>query len=177
MLQALDEEYLGCDVQFGGIDQRKIFMFARTWMPKLGYKKRAYIMNSLIPGLSESGKMSSSEPLSKIELHESEEALKSKLANAFMGGKKTAEGNGVLAIICHILFPFLNARDEHGYFDCSGKRFYAYVDLENAFNDGTVLNDELTSACADLLIQLLHPLRVFWCKNKDLYDMAYSTGC
>lgn len=27
-LQALDEQYLQCDAQFGGIDQRKIFMFA-----------------------------------------------------------------------------------------------------------------------------------------------------
>ena len=27
-LQGLDEEYLHCDAQFGGIDQRKIFMFA-----------------------------------------------------------------------------------------------------------------------------------------------------
>lgn len=27
-LQALDEEYLGVDAQFGGVDQRKIFMFA-----------------------------------------------------------------------------------------------------------------------------------------------------
>ena len=26
ILQALDEEYLGVDIQFGGIDQRKIFM-------------------------------------------------------------------------------------------------------------------------------------------------------
>lgn len=27
-LQALDEQYLKCDAQFGGVDQRKIFMFA-----------------------------------------------------------------------------------------------------------------------------------------------------
>lgn len=27
-LQALDEEYLKCDAQFGGVDQRKIFMLA-----------------------------------------------------------------------------------------------------------------------------------------------------
>ena len=26
--QWLDEEYLGCDAQFGGVDQRKIFMSA-----------------------------------------------------------------------------------------------------------------------------------------------------
>lgn len=28
LLQALDEEFLGVDVQFGGVDQRKIFTFA-----------------------------------------------------------------------------------------------------------------------------------------------------
>ena len=28
MIQALDEEYLGVDAQFGGVDQRKIFTFA-----------------------------------------------------------------------------------------------------------------------------------------------------
>lgn len=40
ILQALDEEYLGVDIQFGGVDQRKIFMFAKEHLPKVGYKKR-----------------------------------------------------------------------------------------------------------------------------------------
>ncbi len=35
-LQALDEEYLGVDAQFGGVDQRKIFMLARKFLPMLG---------------------------------------------------------------------------------------------------------------------------------------------
>mgnify|MGYP001616120907 FL=1 len=30
LMQALDEEYLGVDMQYGGIDQRKIFVFARA---------------------------------------------------------------------------------------------------------------------------------------------------
>lgn len=66
ILQALDEEYLDVDVQFGGVDQRKIFMFARENLPRIGYRKRAHLMNPLIPGLGETGKMSSSEPLSKV---------------------------------------------------------------------------------------------------------------
>ena len=40
ILQALDEEHLGVDMQFGGVDQRKIFMFAKEHLPKVGYKKR-----------------------------------------------------------------------------------------------------------------------------------------
>ena len=61
-LQALDEEYLGVDAQFGGVDQRKIFMFAEKYLPTLGYKKRAHLMNPMIPGLT-GDKMSSSDPV------------------------------------------------------------------------------------------------------------------
>jgi len=51
ILQALDEQYLEVDAQFGGVDQRKIFMFARDKLPKIGYNKRCHLMNPLIPGL------------------------------------------------------------------------------------------------------------------------------
>ncbi|KAJ2415211.1 Tyrosine--tRNA ligase cytoplasmic, partial [Coemansia sp. RSA 2524] len=46
-MQALDEEYLGVDAQFGGIDQRKIFTFAEKYLPMLGYSKRIHLMNSM----------------------------------------------------------------------------------------------------------------------------------
>jgi tyrosyl-tRNA synthetase len=51
LLQALDEEYLQADVQMGGVDQRKIFVFARENMPKVGYKKRFHFMTPMVPGL------------------------------------------------------------------------------------------------------------------------------
>ena len=40
------------DAQFGGVDQRKIFIFAEKYMPALGYSKRAHLMNPMVPGLS-----------------------------------------------------------------------------------------------------------------------------
>lgn len=46
-LQALDEQYLGVDAQFGGVDQRKIFTFAEKYLPKLGYDKRIHLMNPM----------------------------------------------------------------------------------------------------------------------------------
>lgn len=39
ILQILDEEHLGVDVQFGGVDQRKLFTAAKEWLPKLGYRQ------------------------------------------------------------------------------------------------------------------------------------------
>jgi tyrosyl-tRNA synthetase len=52
-LQALDEEYLGVDAQFGGVDQRKIFTYAEKYLPSLGYAKRAHLMNPMVPGTNE----------------------------------------------------------------------------------------------------------------------------
>lgn len=46
-LQALDEEYLKVDAQFGGVDQRKIFAFAEKYLPSLGYEKRIHLMNPM----------------------------------------------------------------------------------------------------------------------------------
>ncbi len=56
------------DVQFGGVDQRKIFTFAEKYMPALGYRKRVHLMNPMVPGLTQGGKMSSSEEAGKIDL-------------------------------------------------------------------------------------------------------------
>ena len=44
IMQALDEEYLKVDIQYGGLDQRKILMFARENLPKTGYKTRIELM-------------------------------------------------------------------------------------------------------------------------------------
>jgi tyrosyl-tRNA synthetase len=38
ILQVLDEQHLGVDAQMGGMDQRKLFVAATEWLPKLGYK-------------------------------------------------------------------------------------------------------------------------------------------
>jgi tyrosyl-tRNA synthetase len=66
-LQALDEEHLGVDAQFGGVDQRKIFMLAEKYLPHLGYRKRAHLMNYMVPSLTGT-KMSASDVDSKIDL-------------------------------------------------------------------------------------------------------------
>ncbi|NCC71042.1 tyrosine--tRNA ligase, partial [bacterium] len=110
LLQALDEEYLKVDAQFGGVDQRKIFMLSRDYISKIGYKKRIHLMNPLIPGLGESGKMSSSEINSKIDFFDTEKQIRKKINKAYsIDGQ--IENNGLLAILKYILFPKLNSEN------------------------------------------------------------------
>lgn len=102
-LQALDEEYLKVDAQFGGVDQRKIFTLAEKYLPNLGYAKRIHLMNCMVPGLA-GAKMSSSEEDSKIDLLDSPEAVKKKLKKAFCE-PGNIQDNGVLSFVKHVIFP------------------------------------------------------------------------
>lgn len=102
-LQALDEEHLGCDFQFGGVDQRKIFVMAESILPRLGYAKRAHLMNAMVPGLA-GGKMSSSDPNSKIDFLDSAADVKKKIKLAFCE-EGNVEENGLLAFLKAVVFP------------------------------------------------------------------------
>jgi tyrosyl-tRNA synthetase len=103
LMQALDEEYLDVDVQFGGVDQRKIFALAKEALPKLGYRERAHLMNPMVPGL-QGGKMSSSDPDSKIDVLDNADAVKRKLKKA-PAIPKVVEDNGILSFVEYVLLP------------------------------------------------------------------------
>ena len=78
-------------------------------------------MNPLVPGLSKSGKMSSSEPDSKIDFEDSDFVIMEKLRNAFsVDGEEVVEikqkskkkiqksqllSNCLLALLKYIIFP------------------------------------------------------------------------
>ncbi|EJD00386.1 tyrosine tRNA ligase [Fomitiporia mediterranea MF3/22] len=109
-MQALDEQYLGCDFQFGGVDQRKIFTFAELYLPRLGYAKRAHLMNAMVPGLA-GGKMSSSDPNSKIDFLDPPATIKKKIKLAFCE-PGNATDNGLLAFVKAVLIPISQLRLE-----------------------------------------------------------------
>ncbi|XP_069478556.1 tyrosine--tRNA ligase, cytoplasmic [Ambystoma mexicanum] len=157
-LQALDEEYLKVDAQFGGIDQRKIFTFAEKCLPALGYTKRIHLMNPMVPGLTGT-KMSSSEEESKIDLLDGKDDVKKKLKKAFCE-PGNVENNGVLSFIKHVLFPlkaeFVVLRDEKW----GGNKTYTdYAELEKDFAEQVVHPGDLKSSIEVALNKLLDPIR------------------
>jgi len=177
ILQALDEQYLEVDAQFGGVDQRKIFMFAREFLPKIGYEKRTHLMNPLIPGLGESGKMSSSEPNSKIDFDDTDKQIRKKVNKAFCADG-VVEGNGLLAMLNYIIFQKLNAEkrifvinrpEEYG-----GKiEFENYKSVESAFAAKTLSSIDLKQGLAEEIIKFITPLREKLLENQKLFDEAY----
>ncbi|XP_041462301.1 tyrosine--tRNA ligase, cytoplasmic-like [Lytechinus variegatus] len=158
-LQALDEEYLKCDAQFGGVDQRKIFTFAEKYMPQLGYAKRIHLMNPMVPGLTGT-KMSSSEEDSKIDLLDDAAAVKRKIKKAFCE-PGNIENNGVLSFVKYVLLPNLKTdfvierKEEFG----GNISFSSYDALQEAFAKGDVHPGDLKTAVTRELNKILDPIR------------------
>lgn len=174
-MQALDEEFLDVDVQFGGVDQRKIFVFAEKYMPALGFKKRVHLMNPMVPGLTGS-KMSSSEADSKIDLLDTPAAVKAKIRKAFCE-EGNVEQNGVLPFVKHVLFPvfklkglstFTIQRSEKFGGDIS---FATFDELASAFAAKQVFPLDLKNAVAEYINQLLEPIRQKFSTSPELQNL------
>jgi tyrosyl-tRNA synthetase len=177
-LQALDEEYLKCDAQFGGVDQRKIFTYAEKYLPALGYKKRAHLMNPMVLGLT-GDKMSSSNEDSKIDLLDTPAQVKKKLKRAFCEPGNVTN-NGVLSFCRHVLFPLRSSAFEikrqlkHG----GGVSYNNFEELAKAFAKEEIHPGDLKSAVEDYLNELLDPIRQTFesQKLKELITKAYPKG-
>ncbi|KAJ1921762.1 Tyrosine--tRNA ligase cytoplasmic [Mycoemilia scoparia] len=166
-MQALDEEYLKVDAQFGGLDQRKIFTFAEKYLPQLGYKKRIHFMNPMVAGLNGS-KMSSSDEDSKIDLLDDAKKVEKKIKKAYCE-EGSLENNGLMAFIKAVVFPILSLRAGDGApvefvierpEKYGGNSTYAsYADLEAAFVNKDVHPGDLKKSVSKVINGLLDPIR------------------
>jgi tyrosyl-tRNA synthetase len=176
ILQSLDEHYLDVDIQLGGVDQRKIFMFARENLPKLGYRSRIEIMTPLIPGLI-GEKMSASDARTKIDLLDSHEEIKEKLKKAHCP-EGIVEGNGVLSFIKHILMYIKEEKNESFTINRPEKwggnlTYKTYLELEKDFIAKQVHPLDIKMALAEDINTLLEPVRVATQGKEELIKSAY----
>jgi tyrosyl-tRNA synthetase len=174
LMQSLDEQHLGVDAQFGGVDQRKIFALAQEVLPKIGYKERAHLMNPMVPGLA-GGKMSASDPDSKIDILDTADAVRKKLRKAYAAAQEV-EGNGIISFVEYVLLPISALRDAEGKgtFVCKRREGEGepliYHDIKTLKDD--YLADRLTpqllkAGTTEALVDILAPIQAEFQANPE----------
>lgn len=183
LMQSLDEEYLGVDAQFGGVDQRKIFILSEKYLPQLNYKKRIHLMNPMVPGL-QGVKMSSSEVDSKIDFLDSKESVQKKIKKAFCE-EGNIENNGILKFFQYVIFPLKSStlagsstveikRPEK----FGGSLFYdQFEGLERDFKEKLIHPGDLKQTLIALLNEYLDPIRKAFesPELQNLTELAYPS--
>ncbi|KAL3073181.1 hypothetical protein niasHT_035457 [Heterodera trifolii] len=161
LLQALDEQHLKVDGQFGGVDQRKIFILAEEQLPKMKFAKRFHLMNPMVPGLTGS-KMSSSEENTKIDLLDSPESVSAKIDSAAcpkmpsaLSADATETGvgdeNGVLSFFKHVVVPI----QSEAQIVINGTVFDSFDAIRNAFVRGDLSESALKEYLKNFLNTIL----------------------
>jgi len=176
ILQTLDEEYLSADIQYGGVDQRKIFGFARESHPKIDQQKRIEIMTPMLPGVT-GGKMSASDASSKIDLLDSPQDIEAKIKKAFCP-EGIVKGNGIMEFMKYVVMVFKEDRGEVFSVERPEKfggnvEYENYEDLEKDFVDKKLHPEDLKKALTKELILILQPLREFFEDKENLIKEAY----
>lgn len=174
IMQALDEEYLKADIQFGGIDQRKIMVFAREFLPKIGYKPRVELMNPMIAGLT-GDKMSASHPTSKIDVLDDQKTVEKKVMSSEFSAGST--NNAVMQWIKYIIFPYLENKGKGFTIERDKKyggnlNFSDYNNFESEVEKNNIHPFDIKKSLSRELNTILDPIR----KNKvisKLYKEAY----
>lgn len=134
-------------------------------------------MNPLVPGLGKSGKMSSSEPLSKVDFDDEDAVISDKFSQAYSVDGKV-EGNGILAMLKYVVFrrlegakrPLIVHRDEKW---GGNLTFNSYKEVEEAFAASKLASVDLKPAVAKEIAQLVAPLRDAIKSRSDLLSAAY----
>jgi tyrosyl-tRNA synthetase len=178
LMQALDEEFLKVDVQFGGVDQRKIFVLAEENLQSLGYKKRAHLMNPMVPGLTQGGKMSASDPNSKIDVLEDPKQVKKKVNTAYCA-PGVVEDNGLLSFVEYVIAPIQELKFGVGHFEFPIDRpekfggpitYKSFVDLVNDYREQKLAPPDLKAGVADQINILLAPIREDYENDKEFQE-------
>lgn len=185
-LQMLDEHYMNVDIQFGGIDQRKIFMEAREMLPKIGYKKKIHLMTPIVGGMRTcaqvinqgeiddkinpsdeiDNKMSSSNENSKIDILDSRKVVNKKI-NKIWSIEGDTEDNSLLELSKNILFPMIHFFDKEMKIERSADNggdinIANYDDLEILYSQKNIHPADLKRCMANFFVDLLKPIREYF---------------
>lgn len=156
IMQMVDIAKLQVDVAVGGIDQRKIHMLAREFLPPAGFPAPVCIHTPILLGL-DGEKMSSSKG-NYISVVEKEEDIRKKLKKAFcppMVGE-----NPVLQILKHHVFPRVGPVTVKRPVKFGGDRTFGTCDeMAAAYVNGEVHPMDLKATCAEYLVEVLRPVR------------------
>ena len=179
ILQATDIFCMGMDVAYAGLDQRRAHMLARDAADKLGWKKPIALHTPLLPGLKGGNrmdpvesKMSKSDPNGSVRIHDTREAIASKMKKAYCPPEKEAEAENPVLMLCkYILFPrngsmHIERPEKYG----GPIDFATYEDLTEAYFGGSLSPVDLKSGVTDGLAETLRPVREYFEQKPENYQ-------
>ena len=185
-MQSADIKALDLDIVHAGMDQRKIHMLVREIFPKLKWKVPVSVHHHLLPGLYEptkfpndvgdenirlSSKMSKTNPLGGILIHDDETTINNKISKAYcpIG---ISEKNPIMEISRYIIFRNFSEFQIERPSKYGGNMTYdKYMNLEKDYNQKKIHPKDLKDSVSIYLNRVIEPIRAHFTKWSILDDL------
>jgi tyrosyl-tRNA synthetase len=136
-------------------------------------------MTPMLPGIV-GGKMSASDPASKIDLLDSEEEIAAKIKKAYCP-EGDLKDNGIMAFVKYVLMILKEDKNEALLVERDEKfggniEYKSYADLEKDFVEKKLHPQDLKKAVAREIAEILKPVREFFEDKQDLISEAYPNN-
>ncbi len=195
MMQTADIFWLKADICQLGLDQRRANMLAREVGPKLGWWKPVVVSHHMLMGLEGektpdglddntaydvqiSSKMSKSKPSTSIFVHDTHEAIKTKINGAYCP-EKQIKGNPIMEYCKYIVFRKQDVMEIKRPAKFGGNlEIQSYDELESMYRKGDIHPLDLKNATADSLDGIIEPIRSHFEKNnkaRELYELVKNS--
>jgi tyrosyl-tRNA synthetase len=156
IMQMMDIATLKVDAAVGGIDQRKIHMLAREYLPSAGFAAPVCIHTPILNGLD--GKKMSSSSGNYISVADTAETIEKKCQKAFCPPE--CEENPILQIFQYHIFPRTEKIEVKRPEKFGGDReFSSYQDIEDAYRRGEIHPLDLKKTAGRYMAEILSCVR------------------
>lgn len=183
-MQAADIFELPVEIAYAGIDQRRAHVLARETAHHYGWPVPVAVHTPLISSLKGGGrmdpetmnverKMSKSDPTSAVTLPTTDEELRARLGQAFCPAKEV-EGNPVVEIARHILFPWegrleVGRAPKHG----GPLSFAGEAEFLAAWTSGSLHPADVKAAVAAGLARVLAPANAYFERHPEARPVGF----
>jgi tyrosyl-tRNA synthetase len=163
LMQVVDMAFLETNIALGGMEQRKIQMLAREYLPKLNIKAPVCIHTPLLHGLDGDEKMSSSKG-NFIAIDDSEEEIIKKIKKSYCPVKEI-KGNPIYEIAKYFIFSqqskiHIERPDKFG-----GNIELSENELERIYLSGDLHPVDLKNAVTKYMLEYLRPIQEYLSNN------------
>ncbi len=181
LMQSLDILYLDCDIAFGGTDQLKVHVLARTIFADstLNLKHDVWVPvclhTPLVVGLT-GEKMSSSKPKTHIATFDTEKTIKRKMRNAYCPPDNADEEvNPIFSFLKNIIMPYteefvIKRPEKYG----GDIKYKNYENLKADYLEGKIHPLDIKNSVADYFIEMLKPVRERYREDPDILKPVYN---
>lgn len=139
-LQALDIEYMNCDVFFGDIKQKNICYLTNNVLDKLGYRKRGFFLNEIYENLN---------IFKSITFIDTYEQIESKIKNIKM--------NILIEFIDVIIFDFCKISDIQ--FKIKNFEINSLEEIKIPYKSKEINNDDIRKSIVDFINKINEEIR------------------